>query len=252
MQIPTTLRCTAFDSQRISLPTASVHFFQDREGTADSATDHSERELLEWLSGVPSLRALLLSELGLDHSFSLGVRVTEPFISDRQSKPGDIDLLVCSHADPQATIAIECKRVKIRIEDDRNTRVTKLRDAVGGIRQANALAKLGFSRVYLLLLLVTDGRPRTDVNFLFRGAPDAAYGLMLDFDEWVGLHPDVGILFGEITQPVQSSIHKAAMWCIGTGKPAVRREQRHQITRATLAFLDGRMRIEQNWELGHA
>ncbi len=246
MQIPTTLRCTAFDSQRISLPTASVQFFQDRGGTADSATDHSELELLEWLSAFPALRALLLSELGLDHCFVLGIRVTEPFISDRQTKPGDIDLLACSHADPQATVAIECKRVKVRIEDDRSTRITKLRDAIGGIRQANALAELGFSRAYLLLLLVTDGRPRTDVNFLFRGAADAGYDLMLDFDEWVSLHPDVGILFGEITQPVQLSIHNAAMWCIGTGKPAVRREQRHQITRATLAFLAKRVHDERN------
>lgn len=65
---------------------------------------------------------LILSKLGADAKSFLKCGVTQPVITDPSKKPGDIDLLICDGGRPHESIALQCKRVKIRA----NQRMNKL------------------------------------------------------------------------------------------------------------------------------
>src|SRR5205085_790051 len=120
-----------------------------------------------------------------------------PVIADPSKKPGDIDLLICDGRRPHQTIAIQCKRVKIRS----NQRMNKLGNITDAVLQANRQREMGFHRNYLAVLVITDGRSRTENNVVFRGPTAETFGRIYDFTHNQSLHSDVGLIFIELTQP---------------------------------------------------
>jgi hypothetical protein len=67
---------------------------------------------------------------------------------------GDVDILLCAKNLPNVATAIEVKRVKVGASAFRSGRPNKLHEFEEGVRQANLLARVGFSQVYLFVLVV--------------------------------------------------------------------------------------------------
>jgi hypothetical protein len=61
---------------------------------------------------------------------------------------------------------------------------------------------LGFSRVVLSVLVVTDGRSRGEFNFAFRGPTGEIIGKINRAFDLTDLHGDIGVARIEIVQPV--------------------------------------------------
>ena len=123
---------------------------------------------------------------------------------------GDVDVLLCARNAPALATAIEVKRVKVKsveltADGFLEARPNKLGDVAEGIRQANQLAKIGFSQVYLYVFVVVDTREQNsgeksyaDLSPKLRGQLDRA----ISPD---GLEPRVGLLRGNFLQPKNES-----------------------------------------------
>lgn len=168
----------------------------------DDISALDEAQIMNFI--LASDRDLILSKLGVDAGSFIRCGVTRPVIADPSKKPGDIDLLICDGSRPQQTIAIQAKRVKIRA----NQRMNKLGNITDAVLQANLQREMGFHRNYLVVLVITDGRSRTENNVVFRGPTVETFGRIYDFTRNQSLHDDVGLIFIELTQPTGRSFRR--------------------------------------------
>jgi len=75
---------------------------------------------------------------------------------------GDIDIFLVSPSSPENSIAIEVKRVKLgKYEIRKNLTNINDKDRLSnGVQQANKLARLKFSQVYLYIFIVVDSKEK--------------------------------------------------------------------------------------------
>ena len=231
MRIPVKLHSVAFDIQTLRLGVTRLEFFQDDMlDQADSAAAMTEPDLVKWLMNDPRTRGVILEELSLPMTAKSYTRVGSPFITNPNKKPGDIDILACEVSRPHQAVTVECKRVKVRAVVDGTEKINRLEALGGADRQARELFGLGFSRTYLGVVAIVDGRANDDRNFLFRGISDANYRRIIEFAGDLTLPEGVGLLYLEIIQPVQRPVGDAGMLCVAVAREAKPRSQREHLT----------------------
>lgn len=227
----------AFDSRLIRAGTTfnrgdTLKFFdtEDTENDADVVTKQHEEALVRWLVDSPA-RELILTHLGARPDSFVACGVKHPVVESPQSKPGDIDLMVCDLERPDRTIGLQCKRVKVTAHSQDEDDVNRLPDVGGGVRQANLQRdKFGFYRNYLAVLIEVDGRARTQSNVLFRGTTQKTFSRIYDFPHRERLHEDVGVIFVEVSQPTGKSFTDKAVVSICIDHEAARLEQPTHLT----------------------
>ena len=232
------LRSIVFDTQVLRPGMTTLHFFGERveHPGVDSVTSPVEAVILKWLLETPATRGLILDELGLDsHSkYSIGVR--SPFTS-RDTKPGDIDGILCDLSRPHESVALECKRVKVTTLDQGDQRINKLSEFGRAYHQANGLARLGFNRAFLTAIAVVDGRDDPRNNFVFRGTSTQTFRRLYDVAWEIPLAPEVGLLYVEIAQPVAAAVSTAGMLSVGVLRAPPRIEQGHHFSELVRNYL---------------
>lgn len=176
---------------------------------AISVTEIEEKALARWLFTSPFVPSTVLEELGFGRPCQVALEVQTAALFGETRLPGDIDVLVNHTAPSDKATAIEFKRVKVPTRAFFTGLPNKIRDLKRGVRQANALHDLGFARAFLLVAIVTDGRDRTHVGWPFRGPTEELLNTIRQFPGIDRLHPEVGLGFLEITQPVDKPIENA-------------------------------------------
>lgn len=79
-----------------------------------------------------------------------------PGTADREQ--GDIDILVCPRNRFESSVAIQVKRIKVAAKALVSGQPNKLPGLVEGVEQANSLARIGFSQIYLHVFVAVDSR----------------------------------------------------------------------------------------------
>jgi hypothetical protein len=232
-----------FDVQRVgpgTFPGTLSFFTQESDGTelAPSVRDVHEGAIVKWLLGHQQCRWLICSQLGLPATVVHRVCVTEPVLEKRNTKPGDIDWLCGDPERPDLALAAECKRVKVLARKEGEDHVNKIESLRDGVVQVNALAGLGIHHTFLVILLVVDGRVRTENNVVFRGVADAKFRDIYDFPLRDKLADEVGLVFIEIVQPSARSINGMGSVGICVDRPAKPREQTTTMTNRIRAVLN--------------
>jgi hypothetical protein len=132
-----------------------------------SITDLSEGAFVDALMDSPMRRRDLLGITGIPDD---PVVEKEIALSGLPGSPkGDIDLLVWKPEAPEHSVAVQIKRVKVRIDAAGKNRINKLSEFALGVRQANLLARLGFWQVYLWVIVVVDSRELNAGAFSYAG-----------------------------------------------------------------------------------
>lgn len=209
------LKCCGSDSATIHGGETSWSFFRDVEcNDVNAASNLSEAELVDWVvSNVPA-RALLMECLGLpEHSRSV-IRATYPFIAGGASKPGDIDFIACDPQAPHEAVAIEFKRIKVVATGIGDNPYRVLRAVEKAESQIEGLHSLGFSRTFLGIIVVIDGRLRSHRNFTARGPTQKTFSRVLEIADGLQKPEGVGVLYIEICQPISKPLGKASMVCM--------------------------------------
>lgn len=209
---------------------ASRDFFIDTSDNEESATIYPEQRIISWLFNMHEARNLILSELriGKDCLFRFGV--TEPVIKNRNSKPGDVDILLCPQKQPNKAIAIECKRVKVKAISSVNDKINKIEGVGNGVIQANSLRSIGFYQTYIAIFIISDGRERREFNTLSRGAAPSTFSRIYDFPLRDGIDSEVGVMFVEIVQPTGKRIDRMGKVAVCVDQYAKYQEQPTELT----------------------
>ncbi len=233
-------RFNSFDSaelpQKIPAGYTSTFFCDSVSEGATSVTYEVEKAIVRWFFSKEFLRQTFLEELRLHIHCRIFFEVDKPIITDRNKKPGDIDVLICEATAPDRAVAIECKRVKCIIQQNGNETVNKIGDIRDAVYQANALQSMGFYKTYLAVFIEVDGRNRRDLNFLGRGLSDEKFKELYDFPLRDKLHKNVGIIFIEIVQPIDRLVNRAAHAAIGILRDALPQEQSSSLVNRICEF----------------
>lgn len=188
-----------------------IDFFTDRNAPAGaSVIKEMESAIIKWLLQSNG-RNLLLESLGLPHNSHTETAVGEPVIDDPQTKPGDIDLLICPLWRPDLSVAIQCKRVTVEVESDDSDQIRKLGDIKDVVLQANKQRKrYGFHQNYLAIIIQSFVARRYSSDVILRGIAPESLKRIYEFNYRDKVHDDIGIIFIEIMQPTWQGVDRMA------------------------------------------
>jgi hypothetical protein len=210
----------------------TIRFFDGGGPESDERiTDQAEGQIVDWLVGMRSARELLLEELGLPADTYVQTGIIEPLIEqNRRRPPGDIDLIFVP--EPHHAIAIQVKRVRVQAETTHRDRMLgrQLGNITRLVEQANGSRDIGFCANYALVLIECYGVARSEYNFIARGSSPGVFRRVYHMTKDQPLHPDVGLIFVEITQPTRTSVDRAGMVAVCADKQATQLDQPPEIT----------------------
>jgi len=135
-----------------------------------------EAELVDLLLGDTGWRSRVVGLAGIPDDVVVYQRIPLEAASSDEKDLGDIDILLCPPGGPDQSTAIQVKRLKAQAfsagqadtlgdYDDGVPfcpgQVNGVGNLAEGVRQANHLARIGFSQVYLYVFVVGDAREQT-------------------------------------------------------------------------------------------
>lgn len=160
-----------------------------------SISDIDEPDLVQLLVDDPFLSSYVLGIYGIPRDAVHRTTVNLDGIPGNFK--GDVDILLCAPGRPDLAVAIQVKRIKVR-----NDRLNKLQEFKKGVRQANLLAKIGFSQVYLFVLVVVDSRERNAGKTSYEGADQNLRRTIEQAISTTKLDSRVGLMRYEFVQPM--------------------------------------------------
>jgi hypothetical protein len=139
-----------------------------------SIADIPESELIEKVLRDWHYRQSLFNIKGLNFDDAQVLKEVE-LCRFRKDLAGDIDILVIPRSAPSESAAIQVKRFKAKVSlDDAHTGHPRRLEEVfaKGVHQANELARIGFSQVYLWVFVAIDTREQNLGRYCYDG-PDS-------------------------------------------------------------------------------
>ena len=110
---------------------------------------------------IKQLSSFFLEKLGIDEPVKIFYDV-KGVVEKR-----DLNILIINPLMAQSAKVFECKRIKVKIEENQYERVNKKKELLKLVHQVNDRIKRGFHKVYLTVLIVCDGRNKIANNILF-------------------------------------------------------------------------------------
>ena len=166
----------------------------------ESIAELPEGELVRRLLADPYTRDFLFGIKGMPDA----ARVLQR--TDLRNAPGrfagDADLILVAPDHPEAAVAFEVKRVKVGASAFESGQPNKLREYDKAVGQANRLADVGFSQVYLYVIVVVDSRIRNDGRYTYDGLTPELDGVIRGVLSLEHLLPRVGLVIHEFVQPM--------------------------------------------------
>lgn len=245
---PVTFREIAFHWAQLR-PGIVELFTDDGSLPPDRISQRAEQWLVGWLVNDAGARQLLCEMLQRSPAAFFRTAVQKPFYTANE---GDIDLLVCDPGSPHQAVAIECKRVKVYVEDEGNDSINRL-DAVGeGVKQAKKLyGKFGFFQTYLAVISAVDSANRKRLNIPSRGITSESvpnrdtstttFRSILQFPRREELPSDIGIILIELVQPSGRAFQEQGIVRICVHHKAVPRSQREIETHKMVDLMKSRL-----------
>jgi hypothetical protein len=145
---------------------------------------------------------------------------------------GDVDALRCALNHPEEAVAFEVKRIKFgRSALLPGGRPNKLQEFDKAVEQANRLAQVGFSQVYLYVIVVVDAREQNAGQVTYQGLSSELKSLVASVLTPEKLNPRIGFCDLEFTQPMDYAplsvgTHGVHLRRLGTAAP-----QRDELTK---------------------
>jgi hypothetical protein len=115
---------------------------------------------------------------------------------------GDVDILLCDPARPDQAVAHQVKRIKFGARLVERGWPNTLQEYEEAVRQANLLARIGFSQVYLYVLMVVDAREHHLGKVSYAGLTTKQRAMIHSRVSTVGLENRVGLFQLEFVQPM--------------------------------------------------
>jgi hypothetical protein len=125
---------------------------------------------------------------------------------------GDVDSLLLSQSDASSARAVQFKRIKITAETFHTGQPNRLRELAKVVHQANALVKVGFSFVWVAVIVVVDARQATGGQLRLVSGLGALVDLIKQSVPMSQLDPSAGAYLLEAVQPVDKPFSDSGMF----------------------------------------
>lgn len=212
---------------------SKISFFVNNSESDVSVTRTFENEddVINWLMSNDNFKQMLYRKLFSSSSVIHHCGVKEP-ITEPKKKPGDIDILLYKAGDESNAIGIECKIVKSESLENQSPKINKITSVQKkGTKQSNGYIKIGFSKVFLMVILLDDGRHYKNQNFVFRTTPTEKLKELYDFDWNTKMNKEVGIIYAYVNQLTSNHINQTKGLVIRIEREAKERIQDKRLTK---------------------
>lgn len=189
---------------------SKISFFVNnpQPGASVTRTFENEDDVINWLMSNADFKHILFKNLfsssSVIHHCGVKESITEP-----KKKPGDIDILLYKEGNESNAVGIECKIVKSESLENQPPKINKITSVQKkGTKQADGYINIGFSRVFLMVILLDDGRHYKNPNFVFRTTPTEELKELYDFDWNTKMNTEVGIIYAYVNQLTSNHINQ--------------------------------------------
>lgn len=221
------------DRQQIN-SSSTISFFVNNPEPDVSVTKtfETEDEAVNWLMANNDFRNMLFGNLfPSSNSIKYHSGVQEP-ITITNKMPGDIDILLYEKYNEDNAVGLECKIVKSESRENQPPKINKITSVQKkGTLQANGYAEIGFSRVYLLIIVLDDGRYYENQNVIFRTTPAEWLKELYGFDWQTRMNDDIGIIYVYVNQFTSNHINQTKGLGLRVERPANVRKQDESLTK---------------------
>jgi len=218
-------------SIRLEPERSEQNFFHHVPGRAAAAVgDQTEEQVIDLIFCDQDRLDLFMGELGISGHNRLARRADKP-ITDRNVKPGDIDILISPKDAFHLSTAVEVKRIKVVAQDQDTDNVTKLYASIKkGATQANALLNMGFHRAFLCIVVQIDVRERATANTILKPMTQEVGELLTTLIRESRADPELGLILVRMEQPSDFPISERMNFFVKLARPAQPRDQTRQLT----------------------
>ena len=178
----------------------------------DSLAAIEEKKLAQQLLSRPADRSMLLNIARIPNDACVFLEI--PLQDAPGQVKGDIDLLVCAPGRAGAAIAIQVKRIKVGSNAFHSGKPNKLEKIKEGVWQTNDLTRIGFSQVYLYLLVSVDSRERNAGQLSYAGmTPELRTTIAQTIAERINdLDRRAGLVLFDFVQPMDYAPLDGSWW----------------------------------------
>lgn len=221
------------DRQRID-GSSTISFFVNNPEPDVSVTRtfESEDEAVNWLMDNRDFRRMLFGNIfptssSVKHHCGVKDPITVP-----NKVPGDIDILLYEEDKENNAIGIECKIIKSESRENQLPKINKITSVQKkGTKQANGYAEIGFSKVYLLIILLDDGRNYKNPNIMFRTTPSETLNELYGFDWQTQMNDNIGIIYAHVNQFTSNHINQTKGLGLRIEREAIYSKQDENLTK---------------------
>lgn len=151
---------------------------------------------------------------------------------------GDLDILIVDPINPHETILLECKKIKVKIDEDQSEKVNKVEDLYELVGQVNDRIKRGFHKVYLTVLIVCDARNKIANNILFNHASTKTLESIYTHPYLDKLDSKAGILFLEPSQLTAKDYNRQSGCGIKEMRKPTTQQQPQNLTEIIISYMN--------------
>lgn len=220
---------------KINFSENKVQLFNESEKNDSSVLELEEKEIVEWLFNNTHTLNIIIEEvcnLSIKDVF-FQLEVKEPLLNKNEQKHdiGDIDAIIIPKDDPEKSVIIEFKRIKINTLGDQTVKINKVKRARDkGFSQIEVLRKFNYFKTYLGLIIEEDSRNVNSANTLMRNSKvkqvDQIFNINLDNK----LEEKAGLFFIKLTQPTGESFKSRFNFDFLLDKEAIEVKQDYEST----------------------
>ncbi len=175
-------------------------FIDDEQTNYDSISKFTEKQAVDFIKHNFHCKQLFSEHLFENRPIGLMTEVTEPFTNSSATKPGDIDFIIYNEHTLSDAVACQVKTVTAESlinESSTTNRANKLKK---GVVQANGTIRFGFSRVYLVIIILDDCRLDSEKNKFLKNTKVKAIESFLESRAFSSLNDSVGVILFRISQ----------------------------------------------------
>lgn len=186
-----------------------LNFFSDSSQDDESVTEMNEDQIVKWLFKNSSFYNFFVEQFFENpKNVKTFFNLESPF-TEKSKKPGDIDILLVDKDSPEKTIAFECKRVKALSSISESPKVNGIAKIKGGVTQVQFYKKLGFHQIYLMIILLDDGRHYNSPNIIFRNTDAEHLNNLYNIPINLLKDDGIGVVFVRVSQILGKHINLA-------------------------------------------
>lgn len=220
-----------------------IQLFNETEENDSSVLELIEQEIVKWLfNNTHTLNLIIEKVCGLsseDVFFQLEVK--EPLLNRKEQKNdiGDIDAVIIPKENPEKSVIIEFKRIKINTLENKTVKIHKVNRArEKGFSQIKRLRKFNYFKTYLGLIVEEDARNINSANTLIRYSKDSQISQIFNINKDNKLDEKAGLIFLKITQPTGENFQSRFNFGIAIDKKATEIKQNPETTKRVIELLN--------------